>query len=395
MVQVNQPVDGTVPANPGTPAGTVPNYGVSPGPNPPPLLPSGTPPANISGAWTPPPSSSAPPVTPAPVMPQAASGAAPPSYGGTPLAAPGPAATFNGSILPPANYDPQATPGCASPTLLPQDPYLQPPGTQWAPFEPVVTMQKFFQEIRGDYTWMGSNGSANRLDVQDLTLTATFAFPFLYSTEHPLLITPGFGYHLFNPPAGSPTFNTCDAFLDAEWNPQFTPWLGAELGGRIGVYSDFKKVHSEAIRLPSHAFAVLKLQPTLDLKFGIIYLDRVRISELPGGGLVWQPNADNRFDILFPNPKIAHRLGTDGITDWWLYGRGDYGGGSWEITPPGSSTERVDYNDVRVAVGLEFHRHAGLSGLFEVGYAFDREVYSLTTDLRPSDAWFLRAALSY
>ncbi|MHC4181330.1 MAG: hypothetical protein ACYSWU_27855, partial [Planctomycetota bacterium] len=64
-----------------------------------------------------------------------------------------------------------------------------------------------------------------------------------------------------------------------------------------------------------------------------------------------------------------------------MYARGEYGGGSWTINRlasnvPGSFTnpDLVGYNDLRASVGLEFIRLSGLTGLFEVGVSFDREL---------------------
>ena len=383
----------TAPATPNyaaAPAQSVPSYGGVPGPAPAttyPGLAPGTIPPGSAGA--------------APILPPPGAGQ-PPYYGGTPSVGAGPAATFNGTIVPPPTWDPLAPPGGQPQTLLPQNPYLPAPTGTWPGMEPVVTLQRFLQEVRADYTWMSGNGG-NQLSLQEITLTATFAIPFLYSREYPLLITPGFGLDLLTPGwAYDMPSNLYSAFVDTEWNPQITPWLGAELGVRIGVYSDFsaRATNTDSIRLPSHALAVLKLAPAVDLKFGVIYLDRVRLTLLPSGGIVWRPNADNEFDILFPNPKIRHHLGSDGITDWWLYARGDYGGSSWEVLrpgplPPGDTVQRVDYNDMRVAVGIEFSRRAGLTGLFEVGYAFQREIYSVDSEYRPNSDVFLRASLGF
>lgn len=342
------------------------------------------------------------------VLPPPSYGPTPQSYGGAPTVGTGPTASFNGAIAPPPGWDPNAVPSTQPGSLLSQDPYMTTPQFQWPSMEPVMTMRKFIQEVRADYTYFTGN-DVGRLNLQDLILTSTFAFPFLYSREHPLLITPGFGYHAVSEVTPYLPGALYDAFLDAEWDPQLTPWLGAELGVRVGVYSDFSKfnaVTTHAIRYPAQGFAVLRLAPSVDLKFGVMWLDRVDIHVLPSGGVVWRPNTDNTFEILFPNPKLAHRLGCDGVTEWWIYARGDYGGGDWEVTrplattPPGQQQlQRVDYNDMRVALGLEFKRRAGLSGLFEVGYAFERQVmYEFdkpNSVFRPTSALFLRGGLAY
>lgn len=394
VVEVNQSGGGTT--YPGAPGGSVvmpPAAATVPN-----TYPGATTPSTYPGAAT-----VAPPAS---VLPAPSYAPAPQSYGGAPTVGTGPTASFNGPIAPPAGWDPNAVPSNQPGSLLSQDPYMSTPQFQWPSMAPVMTMRKFIQEVRGDYTYMSGN-DADRLNMHDVIVTSTFALPFFYSREHPLLITPGFGFHFLSEAEPQMLPGTLyDAFLDAEWDPQLTPWLGAELGVRVGVYSDFEKVTTDSIRYPAQGFAVLRLAPSVDLKFGVMWLDRVDIKLLPSGGVVWRPNTDNVFEILFPNPKLSHRLGGDGVTDWWLYARGEYGGGDWlvqrskfkTLAPGEPDLQRVDYNDMRVALGLEFRRRAGLSGLVEVGYAFERQVmyeYDKPGYFAPSSALFLRGGLAY
>lgn len=331
----------------------------------------------------------------------------PQTYGAAPIATTGPAATFNGTILPPPSWDPYATPGMQQPSLLPQDPYLQnTPSLQY----PTVPggMTRFLQEVRIDYTWMdGKSNKPNHFSYSDIELTSTFALPFLYSQQNPLLITPGFDFYFLDGPADSAAEmppRVYDGFVDTEWNPQVTPWFGGELGFRVGVYSDFQKWNDRALRFTGHGLAALTLSPSIKLKAGIVYLDRVRVKMLPAGGAIWTPNQDWRFDILFPNPRISKRMCTTGVSDWWLYARGEYGGDSWVVgrSDPGPPAvfidDQVDYNDIRVAFGTERIRRGGGNFLFEVGLAFERELRFRSARDNPynlPDTFFLRAGMAF
>ncbi len=59
---------------------------------------------------------------------------------------------------------------------------------------------------------------------------------------------PGFAFHFVDVP--TTTFanfadlppRMYDAFLDTSWKPVVTNWLSADLGVRVGVYSDFNNV---------------------------------------------------------------------------------------------------------------------------------------------------------
>lgn len=308
-------------------------------------------------------------------------------------------------------WDPYATPGgtAQAPSLLPQDPYLQSP--QLSGLQPVATMRKFLQTAKLDYVFIPGQ-TPNKFGTNDVDLSASFAIPFLYNQQNPLLVTPGFTFHFLSGPETTPTqpadlpAQLYDAYLDAAWRPQITPWFGGELGFRIGVYSDFRgKTTLEALRYTGSGLAVLTFSPSMQLKAGVVYLDRLRVKLLPAGGIVWTPNSDLRFEILFPNPRIARRVSVMGTTEWWLYGRGEYGGGSWEvIRDTGASagtTDRVDYNDIRIGGGFEFDKRGGVSGLIEVGAAFSREIMFRETPparpelFAPTPSLYLRAGLAY
>lgn len=331
----------------------------------------------------------------------------------SPVSEAGPSAAFQGNIQPAPGWDPYGLPGAQQPTLLPQDPYLPSAPAIAAPGGTIATMTKFLQEIRLDAVYIPGNAS-NELGLDAFDLNATFAIPFLYNTQTPLLVTPGFSMELWSGPKtlpGAPGFlppRTYDPYLDLAWNPQISQVVGGELGFRVGVFSDFEKVTADSLRFQGHGLLVLSLSPNVQVKGGIVYLDRIRTKLLPAGGIIWTPTPDARFEILFPNPRIARRLWTYGNTDWWLYVRGEYGGGSWTIhqsdTLPGapadlaSYTDRFDYNDIRVGVGLEFDTPRNWKGLFEVGGTFNREVLfrsEIPPTFRPDPTVYLRAALAF
>jgi hypothetical protein len=324
---------------------------------------------------------------------------------------------------PPAtNWDPYATPGNTPSALLPNDPYFQS-----SPTISMAAVQKFVQHVNLTYDWFaGSPTPSNRqLGINDIDLNVTFAFPIFHNIQTPILVTPGFAVHYWEGPVSVPPAHmtdampadlpprTYDGYIDIAWNPQISDTVGAELSVRPGIYSDFSRVTSDSLRCTGKGVVVFKLWPHIALKAGVWYLDRVQTKLLPAGGLVWTPNDSIYFNILFPNPKIGKRLTTWGNTEWWLYGSGDYGGGTWTIkrnsgltTPPyypwqhpadGSYT-RFDYNDIRVAVGLEFKTLRQMEGHFEVGLSCSRElVYqdNSPSGYYPTNTVYLGAGLTY
>ena len=291
----------------------------------------------------------------------------------------------------------------------------------------MAAMQKFVQHVNFDYDWFAGNPSPTNkeLGINDIDLNVTFSIPMFRSIQTPLLVTPGFAIHYWEgpvsvlplkhtdpPPADLPP-QTFDAYLDFAWNPQISDNFGAELSARTGIYSDFNRITTDSFRFMGKGMAVFKLSQHITLKAGVWYLDRVQVKILPAGGIVWIPNDEIYFNILFPNPKIAKRLTVWGNTEWWLYGSGDYGGGTWTIKrntgftdppahpwqhPMDGSYTRFDYNDIRVAAGLEFKTLRQMEGHFEVGLSCSRELVYMDNSPRnyfPTNTVYLGAGLTY
>ncbi len=391
---------GSVYQPPGSSAGTAPGSSAGTAP--------GTPPGAAPGTFQTP--GAAPTYSP-----PGSSTFAPP---GTTYVPPAPGAALEGTIqAPSADWDPYGTPGTGQPALFPQDPSLQ-FGPGYGPSSTLTTMRRLLEEVRLDYEWLAAGGLRG-VGVNSMEIYGTFALPFLYNTEHPLLITPGFAIHFWDGPVtlapnpADPTPRdpadlppqTFDAYLDLAWNPQITPWLGGELSFRTGIYSDFRRITEDSLRYMGKGMLVMTMTPSFTVKAGIWYLDRNRVKLLPAGGVIWTPNQDIRFEIFFPEPKIARRLAIYYNTEWWAYIRGEYGGGAWTlrradlaIIPVATQVDSFDYNDLRFAGGVEFVRLNGLRGLFEVGAAFDREIRYRSGVPRvfyPPATVFLRASLAY
>jgi hypothetical protein len=330
----------------------------------------------------------------------------PSTYLGPPAAG-GPLTPFQGNTQPAPAWDPFGLPGSQPATILPQDPYFPSTPALVAPGA-WTTMQKFRQEVRLDYVFMPGN-SQDELGINDADISATFAIPFFHTNLSPLLITPGFTFHFWNGPDDIPENNfadlpaeTYDAYLDAAWNPRLSPFFAAELGARVGVYSDFEAFIDKSLRIQGHAAGIISLSPSVQLKAGAMYLDRVHVQLLPIVGVIWTPNENIRAEILFPNPRLMRRLPRYGNTDWWIYLRGEYGGGSWTVKrtepfPGQTFVERVDYNDMRAGIGLEFDTPKSWKGLWEVGVAFNRELYyqSQGPAFEPNTTVYVRGSLAF
>jgi hypothetical protein len=350
----------------------------------------------------------------------------------------------------PPTYDPYATPGLGTPpvdvpytapSLTPnfgappmappptvgipyQTPPAVPPGgnlfqhsptVQWNrgtydyqnPDGTVARLQRFLQQISAEHTHLIGDHGADQLQVDRTELTATFGVPVFYNPDTPLLITPGFAFNWFEGPLTSAGADlpprVYDAYLDTAWYPRFTEWLGADLGVRTGVWTDFHAVNSDSIRILGRGLGVITLSPKMDFHVGVWYIDRNRIKILPAGGVHWRPNPEWDAFLVFPNPKVRKRFVNIGSSQWWYYFAGEYGGGAWTVErdplgPAGGIDDNIDYNDLRAIFGLEFETQTQAHGHIEVGYVFDREIIynsDLPERFEPDDTVMLRAGFDF
>jgi hypothetical protein len=176
-----------------------------------------------------------------------------------------------------------------------------------------------------------------------------------------------------------------------------TQRFAADLAFSIGVYSDFKFVDSHSLRILGRGIGIYAVSPTWSVALGAVYLDRLSVKLLPAGGIIWTPNPDARYEILFPNPKLSQRITTYGNTDFWAYLRGEYGGGQWTVQHITGQQDTINYNDFRIIIGVDWFNLQRLHGNFEVGYVFNREILYLASapTVNPSDSVMIRAGLSY
>jgi hypothetical protein len=339
-----------------------------------------------------------------------------------------PTLTPNFGAPPPTSIAPTLTPNFGAPPVT-GIPYAAPPSVppggnlyqhlpsvQWNrgtydhqnPDGTVARLQRFLQQISLEHTHLLGDGAADELQIDRTEFAATFGVPIFQNPDTPLLITPGFAFNWF---AGPPTEagadlppRVYDAYVDAAWHPRFSQFLGADLGVRTGVWTDFHAVNSDSIRILGRALGIVTLSPKMDLHAGVWYLDRNRIALLPAGGVHWRPSPEWDAFLVFPNPKVRKRFINIGSSQWWWYVAGEYGGGRWTIErdPAGLAgpvDDDIDYNDIRAILGLEWETQSKIHGRVEVGYVFDREIIYDGSRLPPEfnldDTVMLRAGVDF
>jgi hypothetical protein len=244
-------------------------------------------------------------------------------------------------------------------------------------------------------------GSAYGVDIVELDLRAILALP-IPSRKAPLLITPGFGVSILEGPT-QPDLPPVlySAYTQFRWMCRWNPTLATDIAITPGAYSDFEQSTDEAIRLPGHGAVLWTWSPEWQALLGCAHLDRLENNILPIGGLIWTPNEDVKYEMVFPKPKLAHRIRwrkacTEEVQDW-AYLSGEFGGSAWAIQRADGSNDVVDYRDWRLVLGIERQLDGRRDHWFELGYLFSRRYLYQSSGLEhePDDTIMLRWGRMY
>jgi hypothetical protein len=216
----------------------------------------------------------------------------------------------------------------------------------------------------------------------------------------PLLIEPGSDFWVVDAPHGFDLPATLhDDYLEFHWLGKLSETWGADLMVTPGWHSDYHNPNgSQAFRLESHAVMVYTWSPQLKIALGAAYWGRLNANVVPAGGVIWTPNADTRFELIAPKPRIAFRIDCDPCYERWAYIAGEFGGGQWAIQQAGGVENILNYSDYRVMLGIE-HKSLDLSlnGFAEIGYVFGRQLeyqHFLPDQILPS-TMMARVGVSY
>ena len=266
--------------------------------------------------------------------------------------------------------------------------------------------ERLFQDTGVTYAWLYGSGDGNSLMINHFDISTTAVFPNFLGGTGPLRVRPGFAFDLLDGPSPPELIDLpgalYSAYVDFTWSPWFTPQLGAEFGVKPGVFSDFTTVTSQSIRVIATGVGVIRLTPSTSIKAGVTYIDRNDLKLLPVAGIVWDPSPQKHWEIVFPSPKLACYATTTGNTQVWWYVGAEYGGGAWTYDrtdwPDAGASDRVDINDIRVFVGIDWFNLNRWHSFAEVGYVFNREIVDVlvpeeSTELE--DTIMIRAGIHF
>ena len=232
----------------------------------------------------------------------------------------------------------------------------------------------FFQKLSLGGTWIARDGS-DGLGIVESEAFLTVAVP-APTRNWPMLISPYLNVRSLDGPASVDLPGALyETYLDFLWVPQLTDRLLGILAVTPGVYSDFQQGDGAGFRWQGKGLARWDIVPErLQLMAGVLYLNRQDIRLLPAGGLIWKPNETMNYELLFPRPKLAHRLRYGETWADWVYLAGEFGGNSFAILHSDRSRDIATLRDWRLMLGVERKLDGGSGMRAEVGFVFNRRL---------------------
>jgi hypothetical protein len=332
---------------------------------------------------------------------------------------PGGEASFEGGPMQPGApgnaLPPQAiAPGpVSSPAWQPYPPAVSGPSNQEPIYPPTPepslresltppdARNGFFQKARFTATWLPQLES-DSLGWTDLRTEVVTALPF-FTRENPIIITPSYELHFLDRPAGfdlPPRLH--DLAIDFHVFRVFGNHWIADFAVAPGLYADDYSFDSnDAQRINGRAVGVYA--PDLEWKWllGATYVHGGWAKIVPIVGVVYEPNDDVEYELVFPRPRISWRLPSSpvpGRDEYWSYVALEFQNLIWAFEQNDGTADVLASRDYRLLFGLERKVVGGISYRAEIGYVFNRDIKIASVsgeDIGLDDTVLLRAGVTY
>ena len=157
--------------------------------------------------------------------------------------------------------------------------------------------------------------------------------------------------------------------------PANNPW-SFQLGFTPAFVNDFNaSINSDSWNFDARGVLFFRPSQQLMIAAGAAFLDRVNDTVIPVAGIIWTPNQNWEWRLMFPKTRVSVFLGNWGHEAKWLYAGVEYNNEAYQVgvLSPSGRDEKVGFIDYRATLGLRGEA-GGVSTFGEVGYVFAREV---------------------
>ena len=259
----------------------------------------------------------------------------------------------------------------------------------------------FFQKARFTATWLPQleNDSLGWTDLRSEVVTA---LPF-FTRENPIIITPSYELHFLDRPAGfdlPPRLH--DLAIDFHVFRVFGNHWIVDFAVTPGLFADDYSLDSnDAQRLNGRAVGIYA--PDLEWKWvlGATYVHGGWAKIVPIAGVVYEPNDDVEYELVFPRPRVSWRLASSpvpGRDEYWAYVAMEFQNSIWAFEQTDGTPDVLASRDYRLLLGLERKIVGGVSYRAEIGYVFNRDIKVASIsgeDISLDDSLLLRTGVTY
>ncbi|WP_145091069.1 hypothetical protein [Rosistilla carotiformis] len=263
--------------------------------------------------------------------------------------------------------------------------------------QPVVRFRKsMFQGVSVSSGYVSDAGE-DALSIADYKVSARLAVP-LGSFQNLLVLSPSFRQYFVN--AGDAIdvpnrlYETGVSFFTRyQWKP------GLSILAMVSpqLRTDFE-TEDHSWRLSGFGLIAWEWIPeVLTVSFGAAYLGRDDLPVLPAVGLDWRPNSDWRLELMFPRPRLLHRIAKNGpLSETWGYASIAPGGNTFNVRRRDGRDDELTLGDIRTMFGVEQIRDGGRGWFAELGIAFARSIEYESGDEYDFDAGlFANAGMTF
>ena len=211
-----------------------------------------------------------------------------------------------------------------------------------------------------------------------------------------LMLTLGGGYglkHIDSTPAAFLPQDLHALFIEAGVRYRINDRSFASVKLYPGIYSDFKELGGDDLRMPLLALAGYSFENGLSTVGGFAYRFGYHAGQLiPVLGFSYQPNRNWRFDLIAPRPGITYIASRQ----LQLFVAGDFASDEYQLKDRSLGAKAVKYNDYKAMGGVQYQPIAAVKITTSVGYAFERRFTFFDgnrPDLRVDDVPFVKVGL--
>lgn len=263
--------------------------------------------------------------------------------------------------------------------------------------EKPATKKKDPADSRSSFAWIA--GTGNQLGMLEWVDRDLAVFDYSLSDRTTMRIEPGFAMRWLT----GPTTTDLPPYLfsipiDIGAGHQISDTWAIDMVISPMWNTDFANKSYTLFRLPWQLVNTFTLDDEWKLVLGVTDLDREDIHYLPVAGVRYKPlDGSKDFNLVFPAPKAAWRMGRDTEGSTWGYIAAELGGGSFSIQRPGAIQDIVTLRDYRLLFGWELRGEKRHATRIEAGWVFGRavEYASGIGNYNPSQTAIIRLSSDY